>query len=378
MSNSALISTSPFNAWPHRVAVILCCATFPLIWVGGLVTTYDAGMAVPDWPTTYGYNLFVYPWKTWLFGPFDLFIEHGHRLLGAAVGFLAIGLVIAVFRYDRRSWMRWAAVAMLAFVIVQGLLGGLRVRLDERGVAMIHACFGLATFAFAAAMATCTSRSWYAGEWNAGEPTDSIKPLVGSRLLQLAVLTAAMTYLQVVLGALLRHIPVLAAPGVFRAAVLLHIVCGLAVVAHVLMLAFRARKRNCDLPSIRRRVQLLSLLVMVQVALGGATWVMKYGWPAWFANQAFAASFTIQANSLSQALVTTLHMAVGALILSVSVVIALRLGRIQRLGEFVQRERLFPKANQDRQTGFLDSERAAIALSSARVPFVNSRVDYAS
>ena len=71
----------PESRWPHRLAVLLCCATFPLIWVGGLVTTYDAGMAVPDWPTTYGYNMFSYPLETWLYGPWDLFIEHGHRLL---------------------------------------------------------------------------------------------------------------------------------------------------------------------------------------------------------------------------------------------------------------------------------------------------------
>ena len=76
------------SPWPHRWAVVLACATFPLVWVGGLVTTTDAGMAVPDWPNTYGYNLFLYPWQTWLAGPWDLFVEHGHRLLGAAVGLL--------------------------------------------------------------------------------------------------------------------------------------------------------------------------------------------------------------------------------------------------------------------------------------------------
>jgi cytochrome c oxidase assembly protein subunit 15 len=64
----------------HRLTVLIVCLVWPLIWVGGLVTTYDAGMSVPDWPGTYGYNLFLYPYETWLFGPFDLFIEHGHRL----------------------------------------------------------------------------------------------------------------------------------------------------------------------------------------------------------------------------------------------------------------------------------------------------------
>src|ERR1051325_109674 len=86
------------NCCPHRLAVALACATFPLIWVGGFVTTYKAGMAVPDWPNTYGYNLFLYPWQTWIYGPWHLFIEHGHRLLAAGVGLLTIAVAIAVWR----------------------------------------------------------------------------------------------------------------------------------------------------------------------------------------------------------------------------------------------------------------------------------------
>ena len=69
--------------WIRRLAIVICCATLPLIFIGGLVTTTDAGMAVPDWPNTYGYNLFLYPWTTWFAGPWDLFVEHGHRLLAA-------------------------------------------------------------------------------------------------------------------------------------------------------------------------------------------------------------------------------------------------------------------------------------------------------
>ncbi len=88
---------------PHRWAVALACATFPLIWAGGLVTTYDAGMAVPDWPSTFGYNLFLYPWTTWFFGPWDLFIEHGHRLLGALVGLLIYGDVLIWLPMDRMN-----------------------------------------------------------------------------------------------------------------------------------------------------------------------------------------------------------------------------------------------------------------------------------
>ncbi|MEM1304636.1 MAG: COX15/CtaA family protein, partial [Planctomycetota bacterium] len=78
--------------WTRRLAVLLCGMTFPLICIGGLITTTAAGMSVPDWPGTYGYNMFRYPWQTWLFGPWDLFIEHGHRLLAATVGLVTIGL----------------------------------------------------------------------------------------------------------------------------------------------------------------------------------------------------------------------------------------------------------------------------------------------
>src|SRR5204863_1037959 len=115
------------SPWPHRLAVALALVTFPLIWVGGLVTTYDAGMAVPDWPGTYGYNLLRYPWQSWLAGPFDLFIEHGHRLLGATAGLLAIALVTVVLITDRRRWLVAASFGALALVIFQGILGGARV-----------------------------------------------------------------------------------------------------------------------------------------------------------------------------------------------------------------------------------------------------------
>ncbi len=137
--------------------MLLAGSIFPLIWVGGLVTTYDAGMAVPDWPTTYGYNLFLYPWQTWLFGPWDLFIEHGHRLLAATVGLVTIALVVVLYRCERRTWVRRLGLAALALVLFQGWLGGMRVRMDARLLAQIHGCVGPAFFALAAALAVFTS-----------------------------------------------------------------------------------------------------------------------------------------------------------------------------------------------------------------------------
>ena len=151
------------SPWPHRWAVVLACATFPLVWVGGLVTTTDSGMAVPDWPSTFGYNLFLYPWQTWLAGPWDLFIEHGHRLLASAVGLLTIGLLILLLRTETRRWMKGVGFAALALVIFQGVLGGMRVLLNERTLAMLHGCTGPLFFAVTVAMVVFTSRSWMLG-----------------------------------------------------------------------------------------------------------------------------------------------------------------------------------------------------------------------
>src|SRR3954471_6014779 len=116
--------TSP---WPHRWAVALACATFPLVWVGGLVTTTDAGMAVPDWPNTYGYNMFLYPWTTWFAGPWDLFVEHGHRLLAASLGLLCIVMCVATWKSSLSNFFKWLTVVTLLMVIGQGILGGQRV-----------------------------------------------------------------------------------------------------------------------------------------------------------------------------------------------------------------------------------------------------------
>src|SRR5215468_7172473 len=105
---------SSLSAWPHRLAMILVCATFPLLFIGGLVTSKGAGLAVPDWPTTFGYNMFLYPWSK-MVG--NIFYEHSHRLVASAVGLLTIALTVAFWLRERRQWLRWLGMLALGLVI---------------------------------------------------------------------------------------------------------------------------------------------------------------------------------------------------------------------------------------------------------------------
>src|SRR6476660_6401420 len=179
------------SPWPHRWAVALACATFPLVWVGGLVTTTDAGMAVPDWPNTYGYNLFLYPWQSWLAGPWDLFVEHGHRMLAATVGLITIIMLIVFMRSERRKWVRSMGFVALGLVIFQGALGGMRVLFDERTLAMLHGMTGPLFFGLTVALAVITSQRWQLGP-SADEQAIARS---GAQIRAIATVTTVLAYL---------------------------------------------------------------------------------------------------------------------------------------------------------------------------------------
>src|SRR5258706_14521200 len=110
----------------HWFAVLTAFVTFLLIGLGGLVTSHGVGMSVPDWPNTYGYNMFTFPISKWVGG---IFYEHTHRLLASAVGLLTTILAVWLWLADSRKWMRWLGVAAFLGVIAQGVLGGLRVNM---------------------------------------------------------------------------------------------------------------------------------------------------------------------------------------------------------------------------------------------------------
>jgi cytochrome c oxidase assembly protein subunit 15 len=304
--------------------VLLVCATFPLIWVGGLVTTTDSGMAVPDWPTTFGYSMFSYPLDRWLGGSWNVFIEHAHRLLGAVTGLLTIVLAAALWIWDRRRLLRVLAVVAVAAVSFQGVLGGMRVVLDGRWLALLHGCLGPAFFVLCVVLAACTSRWWLARQDDGR---------LGSRLgwgrsLRLAAITSALAYVQLVLGALVRHGSHLSESTWFQIALVFHVLGAAALAGHVALLSCYVWADGRSTPGLRGPALLMAALLLGQLALGGGAWITNYGWPAFVGQWAVAQGYVVVARGAAQTLITTGHVAVGSLIVAVAVTVVLRVGRL--------------------------------------------------
>ena len=141
--------------WLHRFAWFTSIATLFLICSGGMVTSKGVGLAVPDWPTTFGYNMFLFPVSKWVGG---IFFEHTHRLIASTVGFLTIILAIWIWRVDRRRWLRNLGFAALGAVVLQGVLGGLRVTMLKDEIGIFHALLAQAFFGMLIVVTLATSR----------------------------------------------------------------------------------------------------------------------------------------------------------------------------------------------------------------------------
>ncbi|MFQ5665700.1 MAG: heme A synthase [Candidatus Binatia bacterium] len=285
------------NPWPHRLAVVTATATLLLIFVGGLVTNTGSALAVPDWPTTFGYNMFLYPWSRMVGG---IFYEHSHRLIGSAVGILTIALGVSLWLTERRRWVRTLGLVAVVAVVVQGVLGGLRVVLLEQPLAIVHGCLAQAFFALLVSLAVCTSAWWDAARQE--------RPLPGEgHLRTLAAVTAALVYVQIVFGALLTHM----------GARVVHLLGAALVTAAVGLLAGRVLGQRPGRAKLRRPAVLLLVLLLAQVGLGVGAYLWRYA-PSVSASMPAALGLALQ----------TTHRITGAAVLGTAVLLAWRVARL--------------------------------------------------
>jgi len=176
-------------------AAIVAVSTAILIFAGGMVTSTGSGLSVPDWPNTYGWFMFTFPVDKWVGG---IFYEHSHRLIASTVGFLIMVLAFWLWRVEPRAWVRRLGFVALAAVITQGALGGITVLwyLPD-AISIAHAALAEIVFCLTVTIALVTSAGWQRG-YTAGLPDDRT-------LQKVAIATTASIYLQILLGATMRH-----------------------------------------------------------------------------------------------------------------------------------------------------------------------------
>jgi len=195
--NSAVIPTRRnYNKWLNRFAWLTCFATVLLICSGGMVTSKNVGLAVPDWPTTFGYNMFLFPGSKWVGG---ILFEHTHRLMGSLVGFLTIILAVWLWLREERRWVRNLGMVALLGVILQGILGGLRVTMMKDEIGIFHACVAQAFLGLLVFITLVTTKFW---------PALAAQPLNLRKFAPVKILAVAITiaiYAQLGLGATIRH-----------------------------------------------------------------------------------------------------------------------------------------------------------------------------
>ena len=264
-----------------------------MIVAGALVTSNDAGLSVPDWPTTFGSLSRIPP----MVG--GVKFEHGHRMVAELIGFLTIILAVWTWRAERRSWMRKLGLIALGTVITQGVLGGITVLFYlPPAVSTAHATLAQSFFCLVVIMMMATERDWM-----------EVPPPVASerhrpRLRTLATLAAASVYLQLILGAAFRHSGIKLLP---------HLISAVAVTVLLLWTVLRIFSQHAAVPQLLRPARVLLVLLFVQLGLGFAAYLTRVEW----------GKETPQ-PVLSMVVATVAHVAVGALVLATTVVIAVQ------------------------------------------------------
>jgi cytochrome c oxidase assembly protein subunit 15 len=295
----------------HTFAKFLAACTVLLVLAGSLVTSTGSGLSVPDWPTTYGWNMLMFPPSKWVGG---ILYEHSHRLIATTVGFLSIILAVWLWLSEPRRWLKWLGVAALGAVIAQGVLGGLTVLFFlPASISTAHAGLAEIFFCLVVSIALFTSPGWVDGYgWTphaAGDPAEE-------RLRALTTTTTVLIYVQILLGATMRHtgagLAIPDFPLMFghllpthwdpRIAIhFSHRVGALVVLLSVVTTSMSIWYYQRDRSELTRPAAILVVLATVQAALGALTVLSRRD---------------IAINSL--------HVVCGALVLTTSLVLTLR------------------------------------------------------
>jgi len=294
----------------HALAVVLAVWTFGLLAAGGVVTSKDAGLSVPDWPLSYGS---INP-VGWTSTP-NVFEEHSHRLLGWVAGILVIALAWGIQRTEPRSWMRRLGWITLAAIVVQGIIGGyFRVVLLQHRMAIVHGITGQAFFCLVVAVALFLSRGWI------DAPPPEADPLA-RKIRRLSLLAAVAVFLQVVVGALIRHSHV----GHSLEYLWPHIVWAVVCAALGLLCMAEALRHHGPRPGIVGPAVVLGGGVVLQILLGLGAWQADAKWVAEYVDQGEG-----YLRPLFLVGSTTAHQAAGAIVLASAVVLYLRVRRLLR------------------------------------------------
>ena len=277
------------RGWSGLLSTVAACATLVLLAAGGVVTGFDEGLAVVDWPNTEGYNMFLYPLVRMTGG---IYLEHAHRLLGSLVGLTTLVLAIHAQVTERRGWIKGLAWVALLFVVFQGILGGLRVTgrftlstveadTDPSVVlATVHGIFGQIVFGTLVALAICRSRTWK----TAGPPTFAPGASTDRAF---GIILVVLLVGQLILGALVRHFTwalqmlrygLEAGPEkltkVGQWALHLHITVAVVVVLLTIAVGVRAWGLYRAVPVLPKLGRGLLMLAGVQLALGVAALIV--------------------------------------------------------------------------------------------------------
>ncbi|HWX56760.1 MAG TPA: COX15/CtaA family protein [Verrucomicrobiae bacterium] len=284
---------------------------FLLVLAGGLVTSNNAGLSVPDWPTTQG--------SWWKIPPLigGVKYEHIHRMIAEFVGLLTIIVAIWTWVVDKRRWMRVLTIGAVLGVILQGVLGGLTVlNLLPPAVSTAHAVVGQTMFCALAAIAMFTGRSWLE-EPVARIPQQEARPLIRHSWMLLGFL-----YLQLILGAAFRHVWTKWGPTganrwtehkIIHAFLYPHILNALIVAGLIVYVGLRVLTRYRNMPQLRRPAHALTILLVVQLILGFAAYVTRV-----------VNGVNEVQPTFSLVATTVAHIGVGALILAYAVILLIQ------------------------------------------------------